>query len=115
MAKSSNLYVCHPYDVSVSVTCICDRNGGRRVILRCLEGLQSDDLNGEAMLSRDDRANDGLGSPEDLLDGLSGPNRGLDERTEIILAATFLVLIILAFIRYGCIVVPKVTMFLMEM
>ncbi len=98
MSKNSNLYLCNPYDMDV--TCICDRAGGRRVILRCLEGLLGkDDLNGEAMLSRDDRANDGLGLPEDDLLGLAGPNRGLDERTEIILAATFLVLIILAFIR----------------
>ena len=55
------------------------------------------------MLSRDDRSdNDLTGSLSDdlSLDNLAGPfGRGLDERTEIILAATFLVLIILAFIR----------------
>lgn len=54
------------------------------------------------MLSRDDRAEHGLpGEAGDLgLEGLSSfGSRGLDEKTEIILAATFLVLIILAFIR----------------
>ena len=55
------------------------------------------------MLSRDDRSDSDLTSSLDGLDGLDtlgGPfGRGLDERTEIILAATFLVLIILAFIR----------------
>ena len=76
-------------------------------ISRCfhsLEALQTgDDLAGEAMLSRDDRSDSDLTSSLDGLDGLDtlgGPfGRGLDERTEIILAATFLVLIILAFIR----------------
>ena len=63
-------------------------------------------LNDEAILSRDDRAgefgNGGSGLEGDLLgDMTSSPHgrRGLDERTEIILAATFLVLIVLAFIR----------------
>ena len=70
-----------------------------------LEALRTEeDLTGEAMLSRDDRADSGLGpgSPDELgLDalGASFGSRGLDEKTEIILAATFLVLIILAFIR----------------
>ena len=64
-------------------------------------------LNDEALLSRDDRAGEfGAGGPGgidgDLMNGLSGSShgrRGLDERTEIILAATFLVLIVLAFVR----------------
>jgi hypothetical protein len=63
-------------------------------------------LNDEAILSRDDRAgefgNGGLGLENDLMGDLSSSShgrRGLDERTEIILAATFLVLIVLAFIR----------------
>jgi hypothetical protein len=58
------------------------------------------------MLSRDDRSDGGGGLEDGLLsldgfDGMGGRrNRnGLDERTEIILAATFLVLIVLAFIR----------------
>ena len=69
---------------------------------------------------RDDRAgggiDDGLGDGDygdgggyDPASGLSigSPNgRGLDERTEIILAATFLVLIILAFIRSVLKVLP---------
>ena len=76
------------------------------LLFRCfhsLEALQTgDDLAGEAMLSRDDRSDSDLSSSLDGLDGLdslgAGPF-GVDERTEIILAATFLVLIILAFIR----------------
>ena len=55
------------------------------------------------MLSRDDRSDNDLpgGGMDELgLEALGGTfGRGLDERTEIILAATFLVLIILAFIR----------------
>lgn len=55
------------------------------------------------MLSRDDRSDNDLtgGGMDELgLESLGGTfGRGLDERTEIILAATFLVLIILAFIR----------------
>jgi hypothetical protein len=105
MAKSNKLSLCYPY--GMGATCICDGRGGRGVIYRCfnsLEALQTDeDLNGEAMLSRDDRAESGLGSHDSLdsLDSFTGSlaGRGLDERTEIILAATFLVLIILAFIR----------------
>ena len=76
-------------------------------LFRCfhsLEALQTgDDLTGEAMLSRDDRSDNDLtgGGMDELgLESLGGTfGRGLDERTEIILAATFLVLIILAFIR----------------
>ena len=55
---------------------------------------------------RDDRSDgglNGLGASDEMsgLDGMASAshNRGLDEKTEIILAATFLVLIILAFIR----------------
>lgn len=57
------------------------------------------------MTLRDDRSDGGvgLGNSDDLssIDGLATAShrRGLDEKTEIILAATFLVLIILAFIR----------------
>lgn len=105
MAKNNQLSLCYPY--GMGVTCICNGlHGGRRVIYKCfnsLEALQTDpDLSGEAMLSRDDRADNGLGPADDLagLDGFGGfGGRGLDEKTEIILAATFLVLIILAFIR----------------
>ena len=105
MSKNNKLSLCYPY--GMGSTCICDGRGGHGVIYRCfhnLEALRSDDdLSGEAMLSRDDRAENGLGpaNPEELgLDGLTSfGSRGLDEKTEIILAATFLVLIILAFIR----------------
>ena len=82
-------------------------------LFRCfhsLEALQTgDDLTGEAMLSRDDRSDNDLtgGGMDELgLESLGGTfGRGLDERTEIILAATFLVLIILAFIRLVVLVV----------
>ena len=61
------------------------------------------------MLSRDDRSDNDLtgGGMDELgLESLGGTfGRGLDERTEIILAATFLVLIILAFIRLVVLVV----------
>ena len=60
-------------------------------------------LNDEAMLSGDREGEYGAGGIEsDLLGDLTSSShgrRGLDERTEIILAATFLVLIVLAFIR----------------
>lgn len=104
MAKKIQPTLCYPY--GMGTTCICDGGrGGHGVIYRCFHSLEAlrteDDLNGEAsMLSRE--AESGLGHPgttDDLgFDGLLG-NRGLDEKTEIILAATFLVLIILAFIR----------------
>ena len=109
--------ICYPYGMGVS--CICDSRGR---IFRCFSNSELHDLGGakdhvgdhdllggEAVLSRDDRMagghddHDGLDGLLDL-DGenLSGRRRrnGLDERTEIILAATFLVLIILAFIRW---------------
>ena len=95
--------MCYPYGMGVS--CICDARGRIYKCFPSLEGLQSagvanDDLGGEAMLSRDDRSDSGNGLLGDDLDfeGLTGggSRRGLDERTEIILAATFLVLIILA-------------------
>ena len=107
MSKNNKLTLCYPY--GIGSTCICDGRGGHGVIYKCfhsIEALRTEEtLNGEAMLSRDDRAENGLGpgGPDELgLDGLTGPpfgTRGLDEKTEIILAATFLVLIILAFIR----------------
>ena len=111
--------ICYPYGMGVS--CICDSRGR---IYKCFSNTEFHDpggggggdhggdhdlLGGEAVLSRDDRI-DGpgglLGDHDGLLDldgeNLSGRRRrnGLDERTEIILAATFLVLIILAFIRW---------------
>ena len=112
--------ICYPYGMGVS--CICDSRGR---IYKCFSNAELNDrggggsdhagdhdmLGGEAVLSRDDRAGlDGAGGllgDDGLLDldgeSLGGRRRrnGLDERTEIILAATFLVLIILAFIRYG--------------
>ena len=109
--------ICYPYGMGVS--CICDSRGR---IYKCFSNTEFNDrgggdhggdhdlLGGEAVLSRDDRAGlDGAGGllgDDGLLDldgeSLGGRRRrnGLDERTEIILAATFLVLIILAFIRY---------------
>ena len=106
----------------MGVSCICDSRGR---IYKCFSNTEFHDpggggdhggdhdlLGGEAVLSRDDRmaGHDGPGGllgDDGLLDldgeNLGGRRRrnGLDERTEIILAATFLVLIILAFIRYG--------------
>ena len=53
--------------------------------------------------TRDDRGDGGLNGNSDDMSSLdmasASHGRGLDEKTEIILAATFLVLIILAFIR----------------
>ena len=107
MAKNNKLTLCYPY--GMGSTCICDGRAGHGVIYRCFHSLEAlrteEDLNGEAILSRDDRAENGLGLDQDGLDGLDSlggtpfGSRGLDEKTEIILAATFLVLIILAFIR----------------
>ena len=104
MAKNNKLTLCYPY--GMGSTCICDGRAGHGVIYRCFHSLEAlrteEDLNGEAILSRDDRADNGLLGQDDLgIDGLGPPfgSRGLDEKTEIILAATFLVLIILAFIR----------------
>ena len=111
--------ICYPYGMGVS--CVCDSRGR---IYRCdfpgvglmkgggssgSGGIDVDAqhlLNDEAILSRDDRAGEfgggGSGLENDLMGDLSSSSRGrrgLDERTEIILAATFLVLIVLAFIR----------------
>ena len=111
--------ICYPYGMGVS--CVCDSRGR---IYRCdfpgvglmkgggggSSGSGSIDvdaqhlLNDEAILSRDDRAGEfGAGGLEnDVMGDLTSSShgrRGLDERTEIILAATFLVLIVLAFIR----------------
>lgn len=90
----------------MGVSCICDNRGRIYKCFPNLENIPTDhnhDPNGEAMLSRDDRAESGLLGDDmsviDTLTGNAGRDRGLDERTEIILAATFLVLIILAFIR----------------
>lgn len=106
--SKNNMKICYPYGRGVS--CVCDSRGH---IYKCFAdtmpgggggGGDGDGYGvdgGEALLSRDDRA-DGLLGDEMGLDGMGGSgsrNRGLDERTEIILAATFLVLIILAFIR----------------
>lgn len=118
--SKNEMSMCYPYGMGVS--CICDARGR---IYKCFPSHKSvllddhHDLTGEAMLSRDDRADgsagDGFGGGGDHALGMdsltdaaglggarrrgNGPNNGLDERTEIILAATFLVLIILAFIR----------------
>lgn len=104
--------LCYPYGSGVS--CICD---GRSRIFKCFPSFDSLnsgpkasgdlDLTGEAMLRGDDRNDpNGILSGEEFnaMDGFGGQiasrRRGVfDERTEIILAATFLVLIILAFIR----------------
>ena len=108
--------VCYPYGIGVS--CVCD---GRGRIYRCdfpnvglIKGGPGGSngggnidvdaqhlLNDEAILSRDDRAGEGDLESDVFGDMTSSPHgrRGLDERTEIILAATFLVLIVLAFIR----------------
>lgn len=111
--------ICYPYGMGVS--CVCDSRGR---IYRCdfpgvglMKGgggsggsgnIDVDAqhlLNDEAILSRDDRAGEfgagGSGLENDLMGDLTSSHRrrGLDERTEIILAATFLVLIVLAFIR----------------
>ena len=114
--SKNKMSMCYPYGMGVS--CICDSRGR---IYKCFpsleaiqaaagggggdgDGLHDDDggglLGGEALLARD---GDLMGDDFSGLDGFGGGggrNRsGLDERTEIILAATFLVLIILAFIR----------------
>ena len=114
MSKGGRLQTCNPY--GNSVTCICDILGR---IVRCYfpgngphgggdGGDHSDNsgIVGEAMLRDPSGALDEGLSDDDLsYDGSvssaggGAGGRGLDERTEIILAATFLVLIILAFIR----------------
>ena len=58
-----------------------------------MHGDGVDHLDGLSHLDHLDGEMDGLGA-------MRRRRNGLDERTEIILAATFLVLIILAFIRY---------------
>lgn len=105
MAKNNKLTLCYPY--GMGSTCICDGRGGLGVIYRCfhsLEALRTDDhdLTGEALLNRDSENGLPGGNPDDLtLDSITSfGSRGLDEKTEIILAATFLVLIILAFISF---------------
>ena len=108
MSKNT-MKLCYPYGRGVS--CICDNRGhiykcfASRDTMPGVGGVGDGDGfgvdGGEALLSRDDRA-DGLLGDEMGLAGMSGRgsrDRGLDERTEIILAATFLVLIVLAFIR----------------
>lgn len=98
MSKSSKMSMCYPY--GMGVFCICDSRGR---IFRCVNSMEAmqtdDDMVGEAML-RDDRGESGLSLAEDMAGLDLGSGRGLDERTEIILAATFLVLIILAFISF---------------
>ena len=106
--------MCYPYGMGVS--CICDSRGRIYKCFPSLEAIQAaagggggdgdfdglDDADvGEALLARDGEL---LGDDFSGLDGFGGGRgrgrrSGLDERTEIILAATFLVLIILAFIR----------------
>ena len=112
MSKGGRLQTCNPY--GNSVTCICDILGR---IVRCYfpgngphgaggDHSDSGGIVGEAML-RDPSGvlDDGLSDDDLSYDGSVSSSgggaggRGLDERTEIILAATFLVLIILAFIR----------------
>ena len=106
--SNKQMSMCYPYGMGVS--CICDARGRIYKCFPSLDALQSagghdgqgGDLGpGEAMLSRDDRSDPGMLGDDLDFEGLGGPGsrRGLDERTEIILAATFLVLIILAFIR----------------
>ena len=110
--SNKQMSMCYPYGMGVS--CICDARGRIYKCFPSLDALQASDhgggvngaggdLAGEAMLSRDDRAGDAGMMGDDLGFDLDGGGlrrrRGLDERTEIILAATFLVLIILAFIR----------------
>ncbi|XP_059087357.1 uncharacterized protein LOC131883801 [Tigriopus californicus] len=103
--SKNKMSMCYPYGMGVS--CICDNRGRIYKCFPNLENIPTDhnhDPNGEAMLSRDDRAESGLLGDDmsviDTLTGNAGRDRGLDERTEIILAATFLVLIILAFISF---------------
>ncbi|QQP53052.1 Hypothetical protein FKW44_005387 [Caligus rogercresseyi] len=92
--------------------CVCDSRGR---LLKCFHTHQSGSgyedgyggASGEPL--REDRSDfgldGGLGDDGELLFGMDGAGgsgrrgKGLDEQTEIILAATFLVLIILAFIR----------------
>lgn len=99
--SKNKMSICYPYGMGVS--CICD---SRHRIYKCFSnndfGDEHMDVDGQAMLSRDDRSGVDpslLGEEFDTLDLDQASRRGLDERTEIILAATFLVLIILAFIR----------------
>ena len=107
----SKMSICYPFGVGVS--CICD---GRGDALKCYPNLESiqglaggsggggvdgaldyEGVNGEALLSREgDLLEDGM---FDFSAAGARRRRGLDERTEIILAATFLVLIVLAFVR----------------
>nr|XP_040571559.1 uncharacterized protein LOC121120764 isoform X2 [Lepeophtheirus salmonis] len=93
--------------------CVCDSRGR---LLKCFNSNQSpssyeDGYGGAAGEPlREDRSDfggdGGLGDDGEILFGMEGSGlggrrrKGLDEQTEIILAATFLVLIILAFISF---------------
>ena len=107
MGSQKSLNLCYPR--GARLVCLCDIH---RRFLKCWSesnapsdlGSIDVDLGGEALLSRD---GDSIFDDDEMLNGLddlgsaaSRRRRGLDERTEIILAATFLVLVILAFVRY---------------
>jgi len=101
--SKAKLSLCYPY--TAGVVCICD---GRGRIYKCFPDASPDAVGGlngdhgtEALLSRDAlESGDFAFSPDgDLVPIDRDRDRGLDERTEIILAATFLVLIVLAFVR----------------
>ncbi len=115
--SKSKMSMCYPYGVGVS--CICDSRGR---IYKCFPnaldvgggGGGGGGGDGDLMLEGElvDVDGDGMIDERDLLAMAAdaaeaearmrrgGGGRGLDERTEIILAATFLVLIVLAFIRW---------------
>lgn len=111
--SSNKRSICYPY--GMGVYCICD---SRNRIYKCypssMDGGAKDLVDLDLDLShsevREDLLRDEAGllnedfGKSGFLDSLTGSSsdsrrRGLDERTEIILAATFLVLIILSFIR----------------
>ena len=96
--------MCYPYGMGVS--CICDARGRIYKCFPNLENLDDPHHQEEALMSSRDGRDDGgmlggddVGMLDSLTGGSSSRSRGLDERTEIILAATFLVLVILTFIR----------------
>lgn len=108
MGSQKSLNLCYPRGAP-RVVCLCDIH---RRFLRCWsESNAPKDLGSvddfpiskgsEALLSNDFALDDADFGDVDGIDDFGRRRaKGLDERTEIILAATFLVLVILAFVRF---------------